>query len=100
VARKRRELGIRLALGAKAADLVRSTLAGGVRLAATGVLAGLAVALFASRLLEGLLFGIDAVDPPTFAAVAAALGLIAVTASYLPARRAARADPLESLRAE
>ncbi|MDP6605206.1 MAG: ABC transporter permease [Dehalococcoidia bacterium] len=100
VGQRRREFGIRLALGARAQDIVSIVLRHGVALAALGVVGGLAGALMTTRLLQGLLFGVAPNDPATFAAVAALLLAIGVAASYLPARRATRVDPLVALRDE
>jgi ABC-type antimicrobial peptide transport system permease subunit len=71
-----------------------------MRLAVIGVVTGVAIALAATRLLRGLLYGVGATDPATFAIVTVLVGAVAFTASYLPARRASRVDPTEALRAE
>ena len=95
------EFGIRRALGARASDLLRMVLTRGFSLAAAGVVAGALVALWAGRFVEPLLFdGRTPRDPLAFAAAALVLLAIAVMASYLPARRAARADPRQALEAE
>jgi len=95
-----REIGIRIALGATQASVLKLVMRQGLLVALAGAGAGLAVALALGRFLQSLLFGIRAYDPPTFAGVAAALLVVALLASYLPARRAARTDPMASLRAE
>lgn len=100
VSQQRRELGIRLALGAAPGTVVRMVLADGLRLAAIGIAIGTAGALATTRLLAGLLFGVGASDPSTFAAIALVLVLVALAACWLPARRAAAVDPIEALRAE
>jgi len=100
VGARRREFGIRLALGAAPRRVVRLVLYHGVALAAIGVGVGLAGALAASRLLESFLFGTAPWDPLTFAGVAVVLTAVTALAGYVPARRAAASDPLESLRAE
>jgi predicted permease len=100
VARRAREIGIRLALGASPARVRRMVLAEGARLCAVGAALGLAGALAVSRLLSGLLFGVSAVDPATFALVPAGLVLAALLAAYLPSRRATRLDPVTALRSE
>lgn len=98
VSLRRREFGIRLALGATAADLRRLVLRQGVALASLGLTAGLVAAALGGRLLEAILFGIEPTDLRTYVAVAALLGATAMVACYLPARRAARTDPAEVLR--
>jgi predicted permease len=95
-----RELGIRIALGATKNGIVGLVLRRALILAFTGVTVGLAGALALSRLLSGFLFGVRATDPFTFAAIAALLMAIAVVASLIPARRAARIDPMQALRTE
>ena len=100
VARRGRELGVRAALGATPHDLFGTVMGHGLRLAGMGSVLGLAGALAAGRLLERMLFGIGAADPATLAAVLAALPALTITACALPARRAARVDPLIVLRAE
>jgi putative ABC transport system permease protein len=100
VVQRRREIGIRMALGAQPGD-VRSLVVGqAVRVGALGVAAGLAGALAATRVLGSLLFGVTATDPLTYAAVCAVLIAVVLLAAYLPARRATRMDPLVALRAE
>jgi ABC-type antimicrobial peptide transport system permease subunit len=99
VSQRTRELGIRVALGADAATVIRLVLHQGLRLSLIGIAVGLAVALAASRLITGLLYG-SATDPVILVAVPVILGVAVVAASYLPARRATRADPLRSLRYE
>jgi predicted permease len=100
VSNRVREFGIRLALGAKP-DAVRGlVLRQAVVLAAVGIAAGLAGAIATTRYIRGLLFGVEPLDWTTFAAVSALLAVAALTASYLPARRATRADPMVALKAE
>jgi len=100
VSRRRREIGIRMALGASRANVLGLIVRRGVLYAGAGIAAGIAAALFLTRLMEGLLFGVAPRDPLTFVAVSAILLVIAVVASLIPALRAARVDPLEALRAE
>jgi hypothetical protein len=100
VRQRRRELGIRVALGAGRGRVVRTVVGEGARLALAGILVGLAAALALSGTLRAMVFGIAPTDPATFAAVAGVLALVAVVACWLPARRAAEADPLEVIRAE
>jgi ABC-type antimicrobial peptide transport system permease subunit len=98
VAQRTREIGVRMALGAAPGDAMRMVLREGLTLAAIGIIAGLIAAAIATRALSGMLYGVTATDPATFAAVPVAL--IAVVASYLPARRATRVDPTAALRAD
>jgi ABC-type antimicrobial peptide transport system permease subunit len=97
---RRRELGVRVALGARAADVRRLVLGRGLAPAALGLAAGLLAALAAGRVLAAQLYGVGPADPATYAGVALALGAVAVAAAWGPARRAARADPAAVLRAE
>jgi putative ABC transport system permease protein len=98
VAQRRHELGIRLALGAQRNDILRSVLGQGAKLAGLGLAIGLAAGLALAHLMASLLFGISAQDPLTFAAVAALLALVALFASYFPARSATHVDPVFALR--
>jgi putative ABC transport system permease protein len=100
VALRTREMGIRMALGATGMDVVRLVVGHGVRLAALGVLIGAVAAGVLTRLLGGLLQGVEATDPLTFGATAVVLAGVAVLASWVPARRAVRVDPVQSLRAD
>jgi putative ABC transport system permease protein len=100
VAQRTREIGIRLALGAARQDVLTMVLLGAAKLAAFGVLIGLAGALGLNYLLRSQLFGVSPADPSTYFAVALLLALVALAASYLPARRATRVDPLVALRYE
>ena len=100
VTRRRREIGVRMALGASRAQVFRSVLAQGLTTTAIGVAAGIAAALGLTRTIESLLFGVKPTDPATFAAVVGVLAVVAILACYLPARRATNADPMEALRQE
>jgi putative ABC transport system permease protein len=100
VARRRRELGIRLAVGAQRRSLLWLVLRGGLIVALPGIAIGSAAALAAGRVVESLLFGIAATDRLTLLAVPLLIGAVALLAALLPARRAARTDPMESLRAQ
>ena len=100
VMRRTSEIGIRMALGARARDVVALVVSQGVRLTLVGLALGLAAALAMTRVLSGLLFGVSTSDPTTFAAVAVFLGAVAVAASYIPARRATRIAPVTALRHE
>ena len=100
VSQRTREIGIRMALGAQPAGLQRMFVRHGLTLAAIGAGLGLAVAAGLTRLMKSLLFGVTALDPVTFAGVAAVLIGAAALASYIPARRATAVDPVETLRAE
>jgi hypothetical protein len=95
-----REIGIRMALGAVPAEILRLVLAQGAWLAGLGIAAGVAGALAVTGLLSGLLFGVRPTDPATFAGTALILALVATVASLVPARRATRVDPVEALRSE
>jgi hypothetical protein len=100
VAQRTQEIGIRMALGAQKGQVIALVLCNGALLAVVGVAVGLAGAAVASRLLQGMLFGITPLDLRTFIGVAVTFGLVAVAAAYLPARRATRVDPLVALRSE
>jgi putative ABC transport system permease protein len=100
VARRTHEIGIRMALGARPRDVLRLVVSQGMRVALLGIAVGVAAAMLLSRAMARLLFGIGAGDFATYAAIAALLAGVALLASYLPARRAARVDPLVALRAE
>lgn len=100
VAQRTREVGIRLSLGANQTMVVRLLLWSGLRLVLAGAGAGLLLAVLMARLLQGLLFGVGALDPVTFAAVPVVLVVVALIASWVPARRAGRVSPLAALRAE
>jgi macrolide transport system ATP-binding/permease protein len=100
VARRRRELGIRVALGADRRSVLRLVLREGLRLAVIGTAIGIVGALAAARLVQGLLYGVRAVDPVAFTLVPATLVAVAALAVYLPARRAAAVDPIGALKSE
>jgi putative ABC transport system permease protein len=98
VARRTQEIGIRMSLGAPRGSILGLFLSEGARMAALGVLLGVGASLAITRLISTLLFGVSATDPLTFVAVALLLSTVALLASYLPARRATRVDPLIALR--
>ncbi|MEX2283906.1 MAG: ABC transporter permease [Gemmatimonadota bacterium] len=100
VARRRREIGIRIALGAKPRDVLRLVVGGAALLAASGVAIGIVGAWMLTRLLSGMLWGVTTNDPATFVITPLILAVAALTASYIPARRAARVDPMVALRSE
>jgi putative ABC transport system permease protein len=100
VTQRQQELGVRIALGAQTADVMRMVLGEGAMLAMLGVVVGLVGAFCATPLIGSWLFGIGTSDLRTFVAVAAALVGVALVASYLPARRATRVDPLIAMRGE
>jgi putative ABC transport system permease protein len=100
VAQRTREMGIRLALGATERSLLRLILDRGVRLTLLGLVIGVAGAIGLTRLMASLLFGVGARDPLTMVSVGVILAGVAVMASYVPARRATRVDPVVALRYE
>src|SRR5436190_18940424 len=100
VSQRRVEIGVRMALGARPRDIVRMVVWQGLRLTIFGMGIGLALALGAARVLSSVLYGISASDPLTFGGVALALATVAALASYVPARWAARVEPIRALRAQ
>jgi len=100
VSRRTREIGVRMALGAEAGDVLRMILGEGLRTVVVGVAIGIAGSLALTRTVESLLFGVAATDPLTFAAVILLLTVAALLACYLPARRATRVEPIVALRYE
>ncbi len=100
VSQRRREVGIRMALGARGADVQRMFVNGGLRVAAVGLVVGVAVSAALMRLLSSLLFGVNPFDPLTYAAVVAGLATVTLVATWLPARQATRVDPMIALRSE
>jgi putative ABC transport system permease protein len=100
VTQRTHEFGIRMALGASGAHVLRSVLTQALRIACVGLVAGVLGAFIATRALASMLFGVKATDPSTFAAIALLLIVIAALASYLPARRATKVDPMVALRYE
>ena len=100
VSQRRREIGIRMALGARRGEVNGMFVRHGMMLAAIGVAFGLGAAVGLTRLIKSLLFGVGAGDPSTYAAVSLGLVAAAMLASYVPARRASAVNPIETLRAE
>jgi putative ABC transport system permease protein len=100
VAQRTKEIGVRMALGARRGDVLVLVVKQGMALVLTGIAAGILLSFGMTRLISGMLFGISATDPLTFAVVAALLGMVAFIANYLPARRAASVDPMIALRYE
>jgi ABC-type antimicrobial peptide transport system permease subunit len=100
VARSTREIGIRLALGAQRRDVVGFVVGQGIWLALLGAATGVAVALGVTRFMDSTFFGVSPTDPVTFVAIPALLAVVAALASYIPARRAMRVDPMVALRHE
>jgi putative ABC transport system permease protein len=100
VTQRRNEIGIRMALGAQTRDVLKLTVGQGLKLVLIGIIIGLAGAFVLTRLMSTLLFGITPTDPPTFVTISIVLIAVACLASYIPARRATKVDPLQALRYE
>jgi len=100
VSQRTREIGVRMALGARPADVLRMILTEGLKLVAVGVALGIAAALMLTRLLEGMVYGVSMRDPLIFVLVNLLLVTVSLAACYVPARRAMRVDPLVALRYE
>ena len=100
VTQRTNEMGIRMALGANRADILRMVLRESARIAFIGAGAGIIAGLLVTRAIRGVLYGVSAYDPVSFAGSALALTFVALAASYVPARRATRVDPMVALRYE
>jgi ABC-type antimicrobial peptide transport system permease subunit len=100
VGQRTNEIGVRMALGAQRADVLRLILWEGTRMALIGMVIGIVAALGLTRLMSNQLFGVSAQDPLTFGVVALSLVIVAIAACYVPARRAIRVDPVVALRYE
>ena len=98
VSGRTQEIGIRMAMGAQQTEVLRMILGDGAKLTVIGVAIGLGAAFALTRVLSSLLYGVSAADPVTFSGISLLLACAAMLASYIPARRAARVDPMEALR--
>ncbi|NOT59146.1 MAG: FtsX-like permease family protein, partial [Acidobacteria bacterium] len=100
VAQRTNEIGIRMALGAQNREVLKLVLGQGARLIVTGIVSGLLTAVLLTKVMQSLLFGVQATDPLTFASVALLLSLVAFVACWIPARRATKVDPMIALRCD
>ncbi len=100
VSQRTREIGVRLAIGARGRDIMGLVMRDGLRLVVTGLVAGLALGLALTRAMASVLLGVSPQDPLTFSVVPVALALVALVATFVPARRASRLDPVRVLRSE
>jgi len=100
ISQQRREIGLRLALGAQASDVLKLVIAEGMKPALFGMIIGLLASFALTRLIKGLLFGVSATDPATFIVISTLLGGVALVACWIPARRATKVDPMIALRCE
>ncbi len=100
VSQRIHEIGVRLSLGARGADVLKQIVGQGLALAGIGVAVGIGASVFLTRAMSSLLFGVGTTDIATFVTVPLVVGVVAVAATYFPARRASRVDPMVSLRSE
>jgi putative ABC transport system permease protein len=100
VSQRTREIGVRMAMGARPLDVLKLVIGQGAKLIAIGLGAGLVIAFIASRLITSLLYQVSSADPLTYLLVAALLAVVALLACYIPARRAMKVDPMTALRTE
>jgi putative ABC transport system permease protein len=100
VSQRTREIGVRMAMGARPRDVLKLVIGEGAKLIASGLGAGLAVAFIASRIISSLLYQVSATDPLTYMVVPLLLAAVALVACYIPARRAMKVDPMTALRVE